>query len=557
MKTLLLLAILIPTFALLLSVAGLRERLARHWHIGRALFKTICVLIVLLTIGCGLFGVCAERIYSHDEASVLSIAAAFRHGQLLYPRAEAPVEYALLYGPVTFLVYLPPMFAGQDRLGAYQLWVLIALAGTYAFVYFALRWRFGVFVALGITALLAVFVSRFAAFEWGIKGDVWILFFSAIGMWGLMCLSNWSAAVVLAITGAMLVDLKVTTLVVAILPCILLWQRERRAHLPAFLSACSIPIFALLPFAMPAISLAGYAEQLRDASHAPFIKSILHTNLYALLLLFLPSFGLFWAAFIEKPDVTRSWLRRRAWYLLAFGMAALVAILTGARNGAGPWHCMVLAIPLLLVNTELWNIASLAGSRAVLLRPGRAAPLWALGVSMLAISISGLIQVSGGSSYDFLKVGPASMPSVERELIGIMKQYPATTLQMGYSDMHHYYLTFMRPVLQMHGNPLFIDPDARDEADLIGRPISPAVLSALGRCDIKIWILPRGGPPFSMEAPYFVETNVKDRSLYSEAFRRLFFASYQQIPGNAQYFDLWACRNGSKPLSRFTSQPLM
>ena len=283
MKSLLLLAILIPTFAFLFSVAGIQGWLSRQWHFCRAFYKAICFLLAVLTIGCGLFGVSTERIYDHDEATVLSIAAAFRHGQPLYPRAEAPVEYALLYGPMTFLVYLPPMFAGVERLGTYQLWVLIALAGTYAFVYFSLRPKFGTFVALGNTALLAVFVSRFAGSEWGIKGDIWILFFAALGLWAYMSLSNWATAVVLAISGAILVDLKATLLVIALLPCILLWQRERRAHLPAFLGVCFIPIFALLPFALPGISLAGYAEQLHDASHDGFSMSILNTNLYFLL----------------------------------------------------------------------------------------------------------------------------------------------------------------------------------------------------------------------------------------------------------------------------------
>ena len=270
--------------------------------------------------------------------------------------------------------------------------------------------------------------------------------------------------------------------------------------------------------------------------------------------MFLPSLGLLWMALNENLDATRSWLRRRAWYLIAFGIAALVATLTGAKNGAGPYHCMALAIPLLLVNTELWNTASLGRTKAVLLRPRSGAPLWALGGCMLVIAISALIQAAGGSMHYFPRSAPAPMPSVERDLIAIMKQYPTTTLQMGYSDTYHYYLTFMRPVLQMHGYPLFIDPDARNEADLIGKPLSPAVLGAMDRCEISIWIIPRGGEPFSMEAPYFVNRNVGDKSLYPESFRKLFFARYQHMPGNSQYFDLWECRSYRSVQSQISKQ---
>ena len=117
---------------------------------------------------------------------------------------------------------------------------------------------------------------------------------------------------------------------------------------------------------------------------------------------------------------------------------------------------------------------------------------------------------------------------------------------MGYSDRTHYNLTFTRPLLQIRGNPLLLDANARNEADLVHKPLSPALLAALAQCKVQVWIIPKGGDPFSMLSPYYLDPLVNHKGmnpdLYPESFRKVFQTHYVQISDPSRYFNLWVCR---------------
>lgn len=548
MRKLLLVLLLWPLFTFLLRYGPAATVIRNESYRIQRIAVAFCLLLILLPIAGGIFTASTERIIFHDEATVLATTAAFRHGQPLYPLPGAPVEYGLLYGPSTYLVYLPPMLLGAERLGSYQLWVVTALALTFLVFYYTLQPQFGAPTAVCAVALLSIFVDFTTWNEWAIKGDPWILFFGALGFFAALRLSRWNAAAIVALAAAMLVDLKITLVFVAFLPMVLLWQRGREYRLPALVSIIAIPLLALAPFALPGISMHGYEAQLMEASKHGFSHRLFGQNLSFAFLLLLPGLGLLW--FLKGGDqaAIHRWWRHRAFYLGLLGAATVVAVLTGAKNGAGAWHCMPLVIPLLFVDVELWQAGFAKRGFAQALAIPRSGLLLAIALVFVVTAFSKLALAIHQRHTESQGYVPVSVARLERGMAAIIRQFPNARLQMGYSDMPHYNYTFVRPLLQIHGNPLFIDADTRNEQDLAGVPVSPAVMAALSSCTIDIWILPHGGAPFSMESPYFLDHSVAQQALYPNSFRLAFLRHYQQISSVNPDFDLWRCRRTQAPL---------
>lgn len=548
LKTLILAILLCPVLVVLLRSRQVATALKNRSRPLRRVVAILAVVLVMLPIAGGVYAASTERIIFHDEATVLATTAAFWHGQPIYPPQSAPVDYALLYGPSTYLAYLPPMLMGAARIGMYQLWVVAALALTLIVFYCSVRPAFGALPALCATALLSIFIDFTNQNEWAIKGDVWILFFSAAALLAALRLPRWSAAALVALSGAFLIDLKATLLPAALLPVVLLWERDREYRFPAIVSACSIPLLALAPFAVPGISLSEYSAQLLNATRHGFSSPLLAENIKFAAVMLLPTVGLLWFLAQDGKAGLYKWLKRRRSYLFLTGITLIVAVSTGSKNGAGPWHCMALAIPLAFINVEIWHTAAPPPHRfAQLFENSRSGVLIAIAL-VLIVSAARQLEIglelrhTGDPQY-----AAVSMPELEKDLVAIIRRYPNERLQMGYSDTRHYDFTFVRPLLQIYGSPLFIDPDARNEEGLIGRPVSAPVMAALRNCEISLWILPHGGEPFSMDAlyyldPYFLVHPTSGKQLYPDSFRLTFLKHYQQIPSMDRNFDLWKCR---------------
>jgi hypothetical protein len=98
---------------------------ARH-----AILNKLTVLCGLLSasvfIALGLLGLLHSPIYWHDEPNILGNAAAYLHGQPLYLSPTAPSLYSLLYGPWSFLVYVPVLDHFSNPLAPTRVLILVA-----------------------------------------------------------------------------------------------------------------------------------------------------------------------------------------------------------------------------------------------------------------------------------------------------------------------------------------------------------------------------------------------------------------------------------------------
>ena len=302
LKLVLLVLLLGPLFRALGRKEAVQRWVERHSNQLRKGCLGFCVVTLVVVVGLSLAIACQDRLFLHDEATVLSTVAAFAHGQQIYPLASDRVEYGLLYGPATYLVYLPPMMFGAERFGVYLAWVGLAFAGSLALVFAAMKREYGRGTALCSAVLLVAFTCPFFPYELAIKGDIWILLFTALGLWASRLRRRWVAAVLIAVSGAMIVDLKIPLLAIALLPCVTLWVEGKQARWAALLGGVGIPVLALGPFALKHISLKGYMEQLADAAQHGFSLSLFEHNLLFALYFLLPTIGLLWTAWEQDRE---------------------------------------------------------------------------------------------------------------------------------------------------------------------------------------------------------------------------------------------------------------
>jgi hypothetical protein len=535
LKTLYLLVLLLPAVFFLLQRVDPAELYLRHRAKLRVALIAVSVGMIVLVVGGGLLVAKMELPGLSEEPTVLSIVAAFHHGQDIYPAPGSAVDYVLLYGPALYLVYLPPLLLGAEHIGAFEFWAAAALAATFVFLYLGLRARVRRSVAIGCCGLLAIFALRFPFYEWGVKADVWILLFTAFSVWSIQRLPRWLACVVVAMAGAAMIDMKITELSVAGLLCILLWERGRAFRLPAVVALCLTPVFTLLPFAQHQISLAGYRMQIHIAAHRPFDGHAIVQNLGYAALFVLPLVALCWLAFWRDSDGLLAWLRTRWLFAGAVALAIPYAVITGAKAGGGGWHVMPVVIPLLVLVADVGERLRAAPAQRVTAL--QATPIVALCVALTVTGLSSArvgVRVRLRGDDHFLRV---PLPAVDRDIEGILARHPHMVMQMGYSDTVHLESTFARPVLQMRGSPLFIDGVSRNESDLMGQELPAAVIERLRRCDIQMWLIPKEGEPFTLTSYYF-----PDKLLYPAAFRDAFFATYEKSGEQSAYFDLWKCR---------------
>lgn len=538
MKLVIALVIFIPLALRVARNEALEIRVRENLSGLRLLFRTGCFIVIATTLSLGLASAIRDQV-NHDQSTILSIAEAVRHGQTMYPGPQAPVEYGLLYGPATYILYIPALSLVSTRLTPALLTASATSGLAFLVVLLSLRRRFGWTMALAGTALMVAFVAPIFTFEWQARADPWILLSVALGLPAARLGNRWVAAVSLAILGALLADLKFPLIIVGLLPCAELWRR-RGGQIPAVIAVVLMPLLALTPFLTKEISLRGYVEQLAEASHHGFSGRLLAENLLFTLYLVLPSIFLMWGLWHRNPTFFRSWLRQRG-VTLALLLAVLgIAELTGTKHGAGDWHLAVLCAPLAVLDTEmfveLWKAdrqdsVSLLRSFAVpaaftIVLVGNIAIGWSRGWHSRTQGLAGTISVS--------------VPDVERDLVAVLRRDATKQWVMGYTDNWNYSLTSVRPLLQVYGLPLVLDGVSRNEADMAHRPVSDQLSATVASCRYPDWILPRWGQPFSMESGYFLDGSIHTPELYPVEFQRIFLAHYRPVE-SSKYFTLWHC----------------
>jgi len=137
--------------------------------------------------------------------------------------------------------------------------------------------------------------------------------------------------------------------------------------------------------------------------------------------------------------------------------------------------------------------------------------------------------------------------AVVGDLEMVMRNHPGQRIEMGYGKVRtwgdpRYQLTYFRPVVVFAGNPLTIDAVALDYMQLSGLDIPSSTLEYLQACKTRIWLIPKGEPPFAVVNFFsLVDIHLVPKfPLFSDQFRQIFFQRYRK-QGSSKYFDIWEC----------------
>ncbi len=510
--------------------------MAPQWRLYRKpiekwLWPAVFIMLFAGIIG-PVFSAAGHMIY-HDEPTLIAVAAAELHGQPLYHGSNDGQRYSLLYGPVAYWVYQPLMLAGFTDLRVYQVWVIIPLLFAGLTMVRVVR-RAGDMVGWGFALLpYAVTVLMQSANEWAMKGDAWMLLFFTLELSAALLLPSEVAIFVVPITAMLLVHIKVTAIVLACVPVTLLRVRFGlgKALLSGLLLICLLP----LPFLVPGVRAQNFLYWIRASTHHGFDPHLAFRNAVLVLFMALPAISLI-QSYLRGWNEALAMFRKYRAFLLCLVAASVVAVVTGAKVGAGPWHCAPLA-PLFA-----WITATLWSNRRFALRVDRRSRAYISAV-VIAQFIAGVL--SFGSGFISHWRGNPATPSppgrlVAQDLISIHRMYPDTQIQMGYGGDSTYEMTWQRPVLVLLGNSYELDADQMNEAGFAHLPLPRATLEELRSCRSPLYLIPKGDPPFSMRSLYHAAGYNAPESLFPNTFREEFLHDYQKAE-SSQYFDVWRC----------------
>jgi hypothetical protein len=474
------------------------------------------------------------HMYWHDEASVLSVAAAYFHGQPMYTPAGSSDSYSLLYGPAAYLVWLPPMIAGAVHVWVYQAWVVLPLFGA-ALCCLLLARRSGdkTGTAMALVAYLSADLLQ-SQTEWIIKGNPWMTLLATSGLVAATQLSRPVAVFVAAICSAALVDIRATTLFIAAMPIALLWRRFGVAA--AAQCTVFVAVLACSAFLLPHVVFRDYLLCLSLSTHHGFTAVNMLQNVRLIGFMLLPSLCIGGFLFTSYPAVLYSWLRDRRWLFLLGLAACAVTVVTGGKVGAGPHHSVPLSGSIVYMTASLWRLARSHGY------PSRRVDFVALAATATLLLGMGLVLAATHIRI-FRGVGDSIPPGhvIETDLITIMQSHPGTAFEMGYGTNESYEYTWARPALVLAGNYYSLDADTMDESMLSGVSTPAAAYQRLGHCGGATILIPRGDRPYSMKSMYFAGRHI-EKPLFPPEFQEQFLHLYERTE-SSRYFDLWTARN--------------
>jgi hypothetical protein len=481
---------------------------------------------------------------------MFAIAAAYFHGQPIYHSLSAPDLYAILYGPATFLVFIPFLAGFSNPIPALYIGMFIANAANLAVIFLILRERISRLAALALLPLATAFLLSFPSIVFGIRGDPWLLLCISLAIFSAQR-SNWIAATIVSgIFSGLAIDFKPTVLPVVCLMLALLYLRHglRAAFTSALASAAS----ALAIFLLPGISLSNYLVWLVLSSHQHLLQSNFIDVLQNATFLIVPCLLIL----ISAP---RSHRRATLGLFLPIlcGFALAFCIVTGSKDGAGAWHLWPM-LPCML----LWTAyeASLRGidapfpdSANLKERNSTAAP--ASTRILRIVSAIALAATLVTLRYGFRDIriiyphGQAQQRVAERaaeNAIDTLAHRPLSghNLAMGYGAAVTDYRTNLRFELSLKGQEYFFDENAIVEAIKEGLPIPTGVVQRILGCN-DIWLIPHGDVPFST-----LRTGVLPMTVTPYLFPdiiRLHFTESHILLESGQIYDLWSCPPTSRP----------
>jgi hypothetical protein len=472
----------------------------------------------------------------HIESSIAAVSWWYHQGHPLYPGwSDNEGLYGLQYGPLLFQLTAAALSLGPS--------ILISKLPGYCCFWLAcivVMWSLRPLLPSGRQALLpmaalVIMAGCYWRAAYWVRSEPYLVLFAALALCSYLRLGRTAAAVALGVLGGCAINMKIHG-ALYILPyavALLASPQPASAGLAsrpasagsdsdrlriAAIGIASGSVAVAIPFLLPNVSLLHYIAFLQATLQHGFARSLLVLNL---------RFG----AVLAMPALLLVWRRRRGGpqpdlpMALTYLVSVLIVCLIGAKNGAGPTHLLPFLPAFVFFMAKAAQTIRIPGST----NEARAAALAACFlVVMVAYIPAFAANLSGLRDWDRIVDNPA----FRREAIQLYKAYP--TAIMGSGDDASYSLTEYKVFGVFAGGPLTFDPSTWMDLQKGGVPETFADQLLIG-CRSPVWIIPKGGAPFTKTSPYDPDP------MFSDQFRALFHQQYTMVRDGTNY-TVWACR---------------
>lgn len=458
------------------------------------------------------------------QPTVAAVSWLAVHGHPIWPNWEAGDVYAMLYGPLVYLVtgvFLlidPSIFMSKlPGIGA--------LLGAVV----CLWWALGRKKADGITAflLIAAFLTVFdprVTLSYASHADTFLILIGALTLpvafeWPVL-----SAAIGVGILAGLGAGFKVHGFLYAVPAALTVVARakDRREELRFVVAGCGAALAVIvLPFLLvsQAANADGYLRTLIMAAHHGLAMAEFSDELVSAVTLAVPLLvvSYWWRPALGRPE---------RWFLIGLGVAVAATMVFGAKHGAGSRHLWPFYPACFYAMACILGADSCAGDSQ------KSQNIMAVVVLALLATYAGWQEESYfvmAFWYNRQDIELAKIADVE----DILKDYPDAQFGVSDSDARSRD-SFYRVLGVFQGGKLYLDNAAWIDMAAAGIPESVAG-RVIENCAVRTWVLPLG-EPFAMPTTY-----ATNRPLFSDKFREEFHSNYRLVQQD-DFYQVWGCK---------------
>ncbi len=451
------------------------------------------------------------------EPTIAAVATLFLNGQPVYHDVDSAERYSHMYGPMAFIIpgwclsLLGKSIVASKAAGA--LAGLASVAVVFGLTCTRTRSRH----ALLLTGLYSAMCLMFQHVSfWNRPDSLALLIAGAALLVAVRVRSPSLSTMLLGLAAGILANVKMTG-PLYLLPAFAVLASQRRIPsivLAGFMAA----MVAAIPFVLHEnVSFSNYIAWTRTSAQNGLLFATLKQNLE-------------WALFLLVPLVP-SLLRSAGdplerWVQGALVAGMLLVVLAASKPGAGPYHLLPFLPAIMYAASLTVRNAAAQTTRHPGLRRGAFAFLF-------SCALTACLQ----SSYFVWTVTRTPGAELAADLRRLVGAHPSDRIDMGYSA-HNESFSYVRPMLVFHHGAYLFDAPAIQEYQMSNLDLPSEAVRALERCQVRTWLMPKDGEPFSLRNRYPVTGHAR---LFPDAFRVAFHDAYR-LAGSTEYFDVWTCR---------------
>lgn len=494
---------------------------------------TIIGLLAIISLGWLIFTATVYPFVAgytdHFEPTIASISWTATNFRLpIYHSLEAATRYSAVYGPLTFLINSVAFYVLGGTITASKTMGVLACLTSLPLIFYAARKHCDFKCALALTGITALGFLAFGSTCYMSRADAYLILCVAVATFAAARLPLHVAFIVLGVTAGVAINLKIHG-ILYIAPVALLLLSSRPSIRDIILSFLVALAVAISPFLLPNVSIINYITWLK-ATAAHGLRS---HELIENLIFLIPMLTVLLSIVINRSNKRLE--ARDKIYLTSIFLAAILVTVVACKPGAGPHHYLPI-LPAIAYACALLLRPATVQKELVSSREGQQrVGIWLLMTAIVALIPQAILSQKGIADY---LTDNWENRAATAQVKQVMALNPGRTIGMGYSQVN-YSLTYVRPLLLFKGNPYLLDGGSLQDYDASNIKIPSATIKAISNCTTSMWLIPKGGEPFSKSNYY-----PTGRDIFSMEFRQAFLSSYKKT-GETKLYDIWSCSRGA------------